>query len=147
MELHKASTLAINLMNKHNLWGWNFEWNNRKRAFGLCSHRKKTIFLSKILIVQVDEIGVTNTILHEIVHALVGAGQGHNSIWRNKAIEIGCNGQRCSNHNTNIEAKYVATCDCGVVHNAHRKPKVSHWCKCKGRRFNPLESLRYVQMF
>ncbi len=80
MELHKASTLAINLMNNHNLLGWNFEWNNRKSAFGLCSYSRKTIFLSKILTVQVDEEGVTNTILHEIAHALVGAGHSHDRV-------------------------------------------------------------------
>ena len=49
--------------------------------------------------------------------------------------------------NIKIEAKYSSTCDCGAVHTAHRKPKRTHWCKCKGRKFNPLDSLQYVQNF
>ena len=51
---------------------------------------------------MIKEIGITkklanintfeesqDVILHEIAHALVGRGHGHNEEWRNKCIEIG----------------------------------------------------------
>jgi predicted SprT family Zn-dependent metalloprotease len=148
MELHKASTLAIDLMSKHNLWGWTFEWNNRKRAFGVCNYSRKTIFLSKILTLEVSEEETLNTILHEIAHALVGVGHNHDRVWQLKALEIGCSAERCSNHKVEIEAKYEANCSgCGTVHKAHRRPKRTHWCKCSSRSFKPELALSYVQNF
>jgi predicted SprT family Zn-dependent metalloprotease len=147
MELHKAQTLAIELMKKHDLFNWSFAFNNRKRSFGVCNYTRKTIFLSKVLTPEITEDEARNTILHEIAHALVGSGHNHDYVWQRKAIEIGCSGERCSNHKVEIEAKYEATCDCGSIHKAHRRPKRTHWCSCKGRAFNPLESLTYVQNF
>lgn len=148
MNLLEAKTLAINLMQKHDLKGWSFNWNNRKRSFGVCNYTKKQILLSKVLTPHLEIEAVTNTILHEIAHALVGAGHGHNRVWRAKAIEIGCNGERCSNHKTDIKAKYEAECDgCGHTHKAHRKPKRTAWCRCTARSFKPELALNFVQQF
>ena len=149
MNLLEAKTLTLDLMTQHGLTyeGWSFNWHNKKRSFGTCSHRKKIIFLSKILTPQLDIDAVTNTILHEIAHALVGSGHGHNTIWQRQAIAIGCDGLRCSDHKVEVDAKYLAECDCGITHKAHRRPKRNHWCKCKGRAFDPTQILQYVQQY
>jgi predicted SprT family Zn-dependent metalloprotease len=123
-------------MNQHGLTniGWRFEFDNAKRRFGCCSYRTKTISLSKELVKLNDEPRVQNTILHEIAHALVGKNHGHDNVWKQKALEIGCDGNRCyTEENTNIvKGKYVATCPkCNHVHNKHRKPKKQSSCgKC-----------------
>jgi len=139
MELHKAQVLANFLMHKHELTskGWRFEFDTAKRRFGCCNHRYKKITLSKALVSINDEARVKNTILHEIAHALVGGGHGHDSVWRDKAIQIGCDGKRCyTSENTVIpESKYVAICvGCGYVHKKHRKPTRISACGtcCKG---------------
>jgi predicted SprT family Zn-dependent metalloprotease len=148
MELNEAKKLALNLMSDHNLNHWSFKWHNKKRAFGTCYYRKMAIGLSQILIPQMTVEAVTNTILHEIAHALVGGGHGHGYVWRNKAIEIGCDGNRTNNHNVEVEAKYVAICKgCGERITAHRKPKRKHWCKCNGRSFDPEMQLEYIQQY
>ena len=36
---------------------------------------------------------LNDTLLHEISHALVGPNQGHNNIWKKKALSIGCTGK------------------------------------------------------
>ncbi len=133
MELVLAEKLALNLMTKHNLLqnGWRFEFDNAKRRFGCCHHRTKVISLSRELVKLNNEPRVQNTILHEIAHALVGVGHGHDSVWKRKALEIGCDGKRCyTTENTNIvKGKYQATCPkCGYVHNKHRKPKRQKSC-------------------
>ena len=150
MDLLEAKELTIELMTEHGLIasGWLFNWNNRKRAFGVCNHTKKQILLSQALTPSLKVEAVTNTILHEIAHALVGKGHGHDNVWRRKAIEIGCNGQRCSNHPTDIQAKYEAECiGCGYKHKAHRRPKRKAWCRCTNRSFKAELVLNYVQQF
>ncbi len=145
--LTQIEALAIDLMNQHGLYDWSFAWSKAKRINGTCSHRKKQIRLSAILSPIRNITEVKNTILHEIAHALVGSGHGHDYVWFNKAIEIGCNGQRCSNDKVDIQAKYEANCDCGRVHKAHRRPKRSKSCICKGRMFNSLDTLNFVQQY
>jgi predicted SprT family Zn-dependent metalloprotease len=133
MLLSDAKTLAVNLMRTHNLIqnGWVFKFDNAKRRFGCCNYRTKTISLSKHL-VEINEIGrVRNTILHEIAHALVGRGHGHDDVWKRKAIEIGCDGNRCySVENTNIvKGSFVAICPkCNGEHHRHRRPKKKSSC-------------------
>jgi len=97
MDLLKAEKLARQLMDEHGLKDWAFKWNRAKKQFGLCSERKKTIFLSKHMTPHRKEENVKNTILHEIAHALVGCRNGHNWCWRSRFLSIGGNGERCSN--------------------------------------------------
>jgi predicted SprT family Zn-dependent metalloprotease len=139
MELFKAQELANILMSKHDLTGkgWRFEFDTAKRRFGCCNHRYRKITLSKALVQVNTEERVKNTILHEIAHALVGCGHGHDWVWRNKAIEIGCDGKRCyTSENTTIpESKYIAVCkSCGHIHRKHRLTRTVSACGlcCKG---------------
>jgi predicted SprT family Zn-dependent metalloprotease len=149
MTLFEAKELALRLMISHKLTDWRFEFNNRKGAFGVCSYSKKTIYLSRITTPQMTDKAVINTILHEIAHALVGAGHGYNYVWRRKAIEIGCDGSRCNHYEeVNIRYKYIAVCPCcGKEIGANRKPKRSHWCRCTGRTFRPQDKLNYIQQY
>jgi predicted SprT family Zn-dependent metalloprotease len=126
-------------MNQYGLLdkGWFFDYDHAKRRFGCCSYRKKRISLSKPLTELREESFVRNTILHEIAHAIVGGKNGHNHIWRAKAIEIGCNGERCSN-DVQLKGKYVGICPNGHTHYRHRKPKHQSSCAiCLPTKFDP----------
>lgn len=151
MTLIEIENLARQLMKQHHLNFWKFEFNNRKSAIGLCNEKRKTIYLSKILTPQMKYEDVKDTILHEIAHALVGIRHGHNSIWRAKAISIGCNGQRCTSEKAldiDITAKYEATCkNCGHVHKANRRKKRDSWCRCSAKGFLPENKLEYIQQY
>lgn len=141
--------MANELMVKHGLInsGWKFEYDNARRRFGCCKHRSKRITVSKHLVSLNDEARVKNTILHEIAHALVGCGHGHDWVWKRKAIEIGCDGERCysSAKVTTPESKYIAECHgCGKIHKKHRATRVSSSCgECSGGRYNPTFKLDY----
>ena len=95
MKLPSAKSLALALMSAHGLSHWAFKFDRAVRRFGYCSYRTKTISLSENLVALNDVSIVQNTILHEIAHALVGSGHGHSAVWKAKAIEIGCSGERC----------------------------------------------------
>jgi len=154
MKLIDAQTLALQLMVDHGLLeqNWYFEFDNAKRRFGVCNYRYKRIGLSKHLVSLNDEARVRNTILHEIAHALVGGGHGHDNVWRRKAIEIGCDGERC--YSTKVvetpESRYIAECKgCGKVHKRHKMTRSlkygSSSCgTCSNGRYNPTFKLEWI---
>jgi len=148
MLLSEAKTLAIDLMDKYELLDlrWSFEFDNARRRFGCCRYGSKRITLSKELVSLNDKTRVTNTILHEIAHALVGYGHGHDSIWKRKALEIGCDGNRCySTKNTIIvEPKYKAICKkCEHTYNRHRQPKHQMSCGVCSKKFDKTNLLEF----
>ncbi|AXH49342.1 SprT-like protease [Streptomyces phage Blueeyedbeauty] len=126
MDLFTAERNAKLLMAAHGLVGWRFEWDNAARRFGRCTYSTRTISMSRQLTVQRTEMAVRNTMLHEIAHALVGPGHGHDAVWRAKAISIGCDGKRCSADKVEVNYKYVAKCPNGHISRKYlRKPRAS----------------------
>lgn len=141
MKLNEARDLALRLMEKHGVSDWTFEFDRAKKRFGCCNYTFKRISLSISLTELNDEDKVRDTILHEIAHALVGHKHNHNHVWRRKAIEIGCNGERCYSSDKVVTpvAKYHATCEkCNKTYKRYRIPKYEQSCgRCSGGRFNP----------
>lgn len=137
MILLDAKQLAEELLKEHKLNKWNFKFDNAVRRFGLCRHTKKTISLSKSLTLLNDIETVRGIILHEIAHALVGRGFGHSSVWRRKAIEIGCSSKRCYSDNViTPPKKYKATCGkCGYIFNRNKRTTCS--CGVCDKKYNP----------
>ena len=111
MELSGVRLLADRLLNEHELFekGWSFSFDRAKRRAGSCKFSKKEITLARAYAEQEDFKEIKNTILHEIAHALVGPKHGHNEIWRQKALEIGCDAERC-HYVVFSKPKYILTC-------------------------------------
>ena len=61
----------------------------------LCRYGTRTIELSVFLVDRNGPEEVRDTILHEIAHALVGPGHGHDAVWKRQCIEIGARPVRC----------------------------------------------------
>lgn len=140
--LYQIESLTIELMEEHGLIenGWKFEWDKSLTFFGRCWHDSKKITLSKERLRNADIDDAKNTILHEIAHALVGSGNGHNKIWKAKAKSIGCNAKRCSNYkdnNLDHVAKYKAVCSfCNKSHYQFRKTKLDRSCNGCSSKFD-----------
>lgn len=115
-------------LDKHGLTDWKVQLTNSKRAAGICSYRTRTIGLSPIVNKLRKREMVLDTILHEIAHALT-PGHHHDNVWRMKAIELGCNGERCYN-DVKVEGKYKATCPAGHVHYRHKAPHEHRRMSC-----------------
>jgi predicted SprT family Zn-dependent metalloprotease len=148
MNLLEAKQLAETLIKRHGLYelGWRFEFDNSKRRFGVCRYLSKTIGLSKNLTALNEVEQVKDTILHEIAHALT-PGHHHDWVWQRKAIEIGCNGERCYSPNEVVtpQSKYIAVCcGCGKTHKKHRQAKRESSCgNCSNGRYNPTYKLEW----
>lgn len=146
MEIHTAHQTALRLMGEHNLLsnGWIFQFDGAKRRAGLCDSTNKIISLSRAITHTGTDEGITNTILHEIAHALVGCQHGHNNIWRAKALSIGCSGKRTHNHKT-APSKYSMLClACGDKTPSYRKPKRNSSCAKCCPRYN--EAFKLVRV-
>lgn len=125
--------MARRMMNEHGLGHWLFRFDRRAvTRMGQCRYGEQTIALSEKVVMLADEATVRNSILHEIAHALVGPGHGHDWVWRQKARSIGCNGNRCHTVNTRQLAPWKATCLCPAkVFTRHRlAAKVKHNSAC-----------------
>ena len=96
MKLIECEKLVKELFEKHNLIDYKFEWKKRLVKWscaGSCNYKKKVITLQPTYVEKNDIKEITNTILHEIAHALMPKHK-HNKFWKRKAIEIGCTGSR-----------------------------------------------------
>jgi hypothetical protein len=119
--------LASQLLAKHNLIGWSFRFNRRRRAFGLCDYRNKTIEISEYLIECGETLeGMKGTLIHEIAHALT-EGDGHGRKWRSKMVELGQNPSRARKaKGAKPNFKWFRKCNsCDLKIGYHRKPKIS----------------------
>lgn len=125
MELNKAQRLAREMMEKHGLTDWSFAFDRAKCRFGSCRYKRKQITASRFLFELNDEVKFIDTILHEIAHALVGPGNGHNSVWKKKAIEIGSSGNRLG-RGKKVEHRFVGVCpNCAKTVSGHKRRNIA----------------------
>lgn len=129
---------AQHLLEKHGLWqqGWRFAWDRAKRRAGCCKYRKRLITLSQPYVelnTSSNPDDIIDTILHEIAHALVGHGHGHDAVWQMKAEEIGARPVRCCDAAAIVlpRGEYVAKCGgCGKEFRRHKAVKYRYCLAC-----------------
>jgi predicted SprT family Zn-dependent metalloprotease len=133
---------AESLLKEYGLYqqGWRFGFNERRNAYGLCVFRTRRIELSHRLYLLMSAEAVEDTLLHELAHALVGSGHGHDKVWKAACLRVGARPERCSALSTSLDgpaavaahlaaAKYTLTCPtCQAGHAIHRKPKNNYLC-------------------
>ena len=74
----------------------------KKRRIGECwdksvaSDNKAQIFISPFLVDSADQQGVLATLVHEVVHAVVGNQEGHNKVFGKCARAVGLEGKLTS---------------------------------------------------
>jgi predicted SprT family Zn-dependent metalloprotease len=138
VEILEARRLAVGLMRRHGLNGWHLVFDNAKTRAGICRAVPKQIGLSQVLTALHNEAEVTDTILHEIAHALVGPEHGHDEVWQAKAVAIGSSAKRCVSSNAPKPAgPWVGTCPSGHETTRHRQPTRVQSCGHCARTFDP----------
>jgi predicted SprT family Zn-dependent metalloprotease len=130
---------AISLMDEHGLYeqGWRFQFSNHKTIVGQCDHQKKVIKYSQHFLMKTGEDSITDTLLHEIAHALVGVGHNHDQVWRNKARQIGCSAERTCGPEAQTTAKhnfYMECPSCFKRWYRYRMKRRNHGSRCPNCR-------------
>jgi hypothetical protein len=137
LDLNDARELATDLMTRHGLARWRLTFDDAKTRAGVCRPDRREIGLSRPLVSLYSPGQVTETILHEIAHALAGAGHGHDAVWRAIAIRIGCSGRRCVPEEApRVEGAWVGLCRSGHRTSAHRRPVRVKSCRRCSPRFD-----------
>jgi predicted SprT family Zn-dependent metalloprotease len=127
----EALNLMEDMMQLHGLHGWKAIINNNRSRLGYCHWYKKTIALSTYHATGSSDDAIMNTILHEIAHALVGpSSDPHGPAWQRKALEIGCNAQRCGV--MNAPKKFTGHCpSCKKEYQVNRRTTFACGDCCK----------------
>lgn len=134
-----AREQALALMAKHGLQGgWTFAFDRSRLRAGQCKvwpgKAGGRITLSAHFVDLNSEAEILDTILHEIAHALVGIGHGHDKVWQAKCREIGARPERCFD-NASVkmpQGRWVAECPgCGQRFHRHRRPRVLTGWHCR----------------
>jgi len=120
----EAHQLARHLLAVHRLSDWSFAFNRSKRQMGCCLYGPKTILLSRHFVERNSWDLIRDTLLHEIAHALVGPGHGHDAAWKAMCLRVGAKPERLSNEPDMPQGRWQASCNnCGVRFHKHRRPK------------------------
>ena len=128
----EARRLARRLLAAHRLTDWSFAFNRSKTSMGLCRYGPRVIELSTHFVERNPAGAVRDTLLHEIAHALVGPGHGHDRAWGEMCLRVGAKPERLSFEADMPEGRWQARCGgCGTLHRKHRRPKhpVGWWCR------------------
>jgi len=115
MDVTEAVALGEALLSEFGLNGWVIALDKRAtRRFGQCRRRQHTIGLTEALVKLNTRAEVEDVIRHEIAHALVGDGHGHDRVWKLKCIEVGARPERCYDESVvTPPRRYTLTCpDC-----------------------------------
>ena len=146
MKLIKAQVLCVRLMVKWGVFGdGNLKWKwggftKKRKTLGECyiEEGDRKIRLSRYYVDQNDEAMVTNTILHEIAHALDTLERGdsaHDKNFRKWCRHVGCP-EDTRNGNAKVKYLYNDKC-CGTNFRKHRLSKKHdyHCGKCNRELF------------
>jgi predicted SprT family Zn-dependent metalloprotease len=141
MNLDRVTEIAAFEMKKWGLTakGWTFKFSQALTLHGQCLYDTKEIVVSAFLANTETEEQVTDTIRHEIAHALVGHKVvSHGVVWQRKAREVGATPIATATNNEATELalkakiKYVMLYDGKIVQEYLRKPNKKTLVNIKG---------------
>lgn len=134
-------------MSQANLTGWSFGFDRARRRAGQTNYTDRKITISAPLTKLATREQVTDTILHEIAHALVGIGHGHDATWQETARRLGARPRRVVGSDyPQIPGRWRAVCPAGHVHTRHRRPRGRYSCGTCARGFSEDHSLSWVDV-
>lgn len=130
MNLSAAYAMGRALLDEHGLEDWTLRFDRAKTRAGVCRGGRREIGLSAPLARLHPPEEVRETLLHEIAHALVGTGHGHDAVWRRAVVAIGGSPRRCVDAAApRPAAPWLGVCAAGHEVERHRRPERPMSCR------------------
>lgn len=134
MPLKEVEVLGLRLIRKHQSMnglkkGWKFAFDLAPVRGGVCRYKEKLIALSVTYCLKASKEEITDTILHEIAHAIVGPNHGHGEAWKSVARRIGCTAKRCHQVD-HTPPRWQGACPCGKEWKRQRLSQRSRSGRC-----------------
>lgn len=98
-----TSLYARDLMDRHGLTDWSFEWNDSDEFAGRCYPDLQLITASRAILLDTAARNIRETLLHEIAHALTTTE--HDARWWRRFRRIGGEGYWLTNNGLAKSAK------------------------------------------
>lgn len=89
MRLSRALRMTRDTLYDAGRRDWDVRVSNAYRYCGKAEDWSQTITLSRMHTLLGTDADVTDTIRHEVAHAIVGTSHGHDSVWRATATALG----------------------------------------------------------
>lgn len=138
--------IRMHLEPRDGVGSWSFAFDHAKRRAGLCNYTSKRISVSRYLAAKFDDDEIHQILLHEVAHALAGAGAGHGPKWRSVAREIGYVGERTHDGEIAHElAPWIGHCPAGHQHARFRKPTRESSCAKCARGFSRQHLIQWTR--
>ena len=96
IRLERVAVRARKLMDRHGLDEWALRFNGARKKLGECRPQEKLILISRVHALNGASGQLTDTILHEIAHALAGPDAGHGPAWKAIARRLGATPKSCA---------------------------------------------------
>lgn len=127
----RAYQMFDELARVNGLTGWHLTFDRAVTRLGQCRVSRREISLSMPFLALNDEQEVRGVILHEIAHALAGAGHGHDATWRNVCRRIGADPARINETAVVKDAPWSFICACGrTAGKRHRRSRSVQYGTC-----------------
>lgn len=145
MTIDEARSLAEHHLGRFpQLSGWRIEFSSKaRRRLGVCRYRQRTIVLTSSFVLANSRAKVREVTLHELAHALVGKGHGHDRVWQAKARELGVPPVRFCSSVVMPPGDWQATCGgCSRHFSLYGRPTRPRFCRQCGREAGQLQFVR-----
>lgn len=93
VDIRAAHAFAFETFHQHGLDDWKIRWNRMSGTAGWTDHSAKTVKFSAVAVESWQWSEVENLVLHEMAHAIVGAGHEHDRVWKKKSRALGGDGE------------------------------------------------------
>lgn len=120
MSEREIAQLAYELLDENGVEDYSVTFSKRlTRVIGRCDYvRRELTFASKIAAIN-DRSLMDDVVRHEVAHAVVGRGHGHDATWKAAARRLGAKPRACVNSDEIVSVpsnnRWVATCvACGA---------------------------------
>ena len=129
MNVKEVITLGRNKLDENGLSEWKIKAERAYSRAGVCFSYEKEIRISKQYIEIMSDEDILDTIFHEIAHAIIGIGHGHDNVWKKKCLDLGCRPNRLLSNEFQVERKWVSVCSaCGARFGRMKRAKERRWC-------------------